>query len=150
MLFGDPSAIAIPPRMAPDRTDRLWEQSCCELFVKAADRDAYFEFNFSPSTRWAAYRFSGYRSGMEVARGVSAPEIAMRVAPGSTILTARVDLSKLPGLPGGADWPVGISAVIEDRDGGKSFWALKHPSPDKPDFHHPDCFALVLAAPLRR
>ena len=149
MLFGDPSAIAIPPRVPPERADRLWEHSCCELFVKAADRDAYFEFNFSSSTQWAAYRFSDYRSGMELARGVSAPEIALRVAPGSTILTAKVDLSRVPGLPEGADWPVGISAIIEGRDGGKSYWALKHPSRDKPDFHHPDCFAMVLAAPLR-
>ena len=39
-----------------------------------------------------------------------------------------------------------VSAVIEETDGTKSFWALRHP-PGPPDFHHPDCFALTLPAP---
>src|SRR3546814_3736372 len=30
-----------------------------------------------------------------------------------------------------------LSAVIEELDGTKSYWALAHP-PGKPDFHHPD------------
>ena len=42
-----------------------------------------------------------------------------------------------------ASWRLGLSAVIEDTSGGKSYWALAHP-PGKPDFHHADCFALEL------
>jgi hypothetical protein len=38
---------------------------------------------------------------------------------------------------------LGLSAVIEETSGRKSYWALAHP-PGKPDFHHPDCFALEL------
>jgi hypothetical protein len=34
---------------------------------------------------------------------------------------------------------LGLSALIEDSDGGKSFWALAHP-PGAPDFHHADNF----------
>jgi hypothetical protein len=41
---------------------------------------------------------------------------------------------------------LGLSAVIEEKDGTKSYWALAHP-PGKPDFHHKDCFALTLPAP---
>lgn len=41
---------------------------------------------------------------------------------------------------------IALSAVIEEKDGTKSYWALRHP-PGKPDFHHPDCFALTLEAP---
>jgi hypothetical protein len=41
---------------------------------------------------------------------------------------------------------VGLSAVIEEVDGSKSYWALRHP-PGQPDFHHRDCFALRLEAP---
>jgi len=37
-----------------------------------------------------------------------------------------------------------LSAVIEATDGSLSYWALEHPA-DKPDFHHPDSFALELA-----
>ncbi len=41
-----------------------------------------------------------------------------------------------------------LTAVIEETDGTKSYWALAHPS-GKPDFHHRDCFALQLEAPSR-
>lgn len=37
-------------------------------------------------------------------------------------------------------WLVGLSAVIEEAEGTRSYWALAHPA-DKPDFHHPDSFA---------
>ena len=36
-----------------------------------------------------------------------------------------------------------LSAVIEHLDGRISYWALRHP-PGKPDFHHPQGFALEL------
>jgi len=41
-------------------------------------------------------------------------------------------------------WRVALTAVIEETNGTKSYWALKHP-PGKPDFHHADGFALELA-----
>lgn len=43
---------------------------------------------------------------------------------------------------------IGLSAVIEDVDGNISYWAFHHP-PGKPDFHHPESFALVLPVPER-
>lgn len=42
-------------------------------------------------------------------------------------------------------WVAAITAVIEEADGTKSYWALAHPS-EKPDFHHPDGFVLDLFA----
>jgi hypothetical protein len=42
-------------------------------------------------------------------------------------------------------WQLGLSAVLEETDGTRSFWALAHPDERKPDFHHPDCFAAQLA-----
>jgi hypothetical protein len=39
-----------------------------------------------------------------------------------------------------------LSAVVEDEQGLLSYWALKHP-PGRPDFHHPDAFALELERP---
>ena len=41
---------------------------------------------------------------------------------------------------------MGLCAVIEEKDGTKSYWALAHPPGDKPDFHDPACFALELPA----
>ena len=41
-------------------------------------------------------------------------------------------------------WELGLSAVLEEKDGTKSYWALAHPEGDRPDFHDPVCFAARL------
>ena len=42
---------------------------------------------------------------------------------------------------------VGVSDLcVVETDDELSYWALAHP-PGRPDFHHPDCFALAVAAP---
>jgi hypothetical protein len=138
--------ISWPLLAAPERRDRLWEHSCFELFVAAEGRATYFEINLSPSTRWAAYRFSDYRSGMQIARSAVQPEIESRITAKTYVLFAKVSLAAMPGLPENAIWRVGLSAVIEPKTGGKSYWALAHPH-GKPDFHHKDCFALQLPPP---
>jgi hypothetical protein len=134
--------LRIPPLAALTRGDKLWQHTCFEAFVRAAQSPSYYELNFAPSMQWAAYRFSGYRRGMSVANEVSAPHIAVQPSATSYELQAALDLSS---LPSDAAWHLGLSAVIEETSGRKSYWALAHP-PGKPDFHHSDCFAYELAA----
>ena len=141
----NPASLRMPPATASERADGLWRQTCFEAFVRAAPDVAYYEFNFAPSTQWAAYRFSGYRSGMSVADGISAPRIEVLSNGGSYELWASLELDRLPDLPGDSEWRLGLSAVIEATSGGMSYWALAHP-PGKADFHHSDCFALELPA----
>ena len=43
-------------------------------------------------------------------------------------------------------WQLALSAVIEEIDGTKSYWALAH-APGPPDFHNRDCFIATLPAP---
>ena len=129
-VIGAPPSI--PAIGLPERTDGLWQRTCFELFVRPAGGEGYFEFNFSPSRQWAAYAFAGYREGMaELA--LKAPVIE-RTADGVRV---AVDLGGLPDGP----WQVGITAVIAEADGAKSFWALAHPG-EKPDFHHVGGFVL--------
>jgi hypothetical protein len=54
-----------------------------------------------------------------------------------------LELGRLADLRADARWRLGLSAVIEDMAGGKSYWALAHP-PGKADFHHADSFAREL------
>jgi hypothetical protein len=137
-----PSASLRVPAMAePARTDGLWRATCFELFAKSIGDDAYFEFNFSPSFEWAAYAFDGYRSGM---RELPSHDPEIIVSPAAPYFSLAVEA--LPALPLVA-LQIGLSAVIEETDGTKSYWALRHP-PGAPDFHHPDCFALELPAPV--
>jgi hypothetical protein len=142
-LSGDIDALRLPPAAATARRDNLWRHTCLEAFARARDGDSYVEFNFAPSTEWAAYRFGGYRKGMAPADEVGAPRVNVRSARESVVLQASVDLSKLLLLPRDAVWRLGLSAVIEEMNGRISYWALAHP-PGKPDFHHSDCFALEL------
>src|SRR4029453_14125307 len=103
-----------------------------EAFARATSGSGYLELNLSPSTAWAAYRFEDYRVGMAPAEGVGDPGIVLAPDGDGFDLSAAV---VLPGLPANAPWRVGLSAVIEERDGHTSYWALAHP-PGRPDFHH--------------
>src|SRR5215471_16921042 len=77
-VYGNIGELRLPPISAPARRPDLWQQTCFEAFVGTAAGAAYYEFNFAPSTEWAAYRFSSYRSEMRVATEVSAPRIEVQ------------------------------------------------------------------------
>ncbi len=126
--------VVMAPAKASARANNLWQHTCFELFVWPVGGAEYYEFNFSPSTQWAAYRLAGYRSGMRDLE-IAAPAIE-RLEDGVRV---SVGLSELPA----GEWRVGLSAVIEDADGTISYWALAHPQ-GKPDFHDPACFALTI------
>ena len=124
--------IAAPGRRAPG--ERLWEHSCCEIFVAAAGAQAYREYNFSPSGQWACFAFQRYREGRPVP--TPDPGIAVRRSPDRLELEAGI-----PAPPGKLH--IALCAVIEDREGVLSYWALRH-ARGKPDFHHAEAFALEL------
>jgi hypothetical protein len=145
IVTGATGGLSLPPVTAPTRSDGLWRHTCFEAFVRAGPGAAYTEFNFAPSMQWAAYRFSEYRSGMRVAGGISAPRVEVQSTARCYELQAALELDDVPGLPSDAAWRLGLSAVIEETSGRKSYWALAHP-PGKADFHHSDCFALELPA----
>ena len=137
--------LRMPPEAALTRAHELWQHTCFEAFVRASPSTAYYEFNFAPSMQWAAYRFSTYRRGMSVANDVSAPRIEVQSSGELYELQASLELDGMSSLPSEAVWRLGLSVVIEETSGRKSFWALAHP-PGKADFHHSDCFAYELPA----
>lgn len=140
VVKGATAGLRIPPPAATARTDELWKHTCFEAFIRPDAGLEYFEFNFSPSTQWAAYRFTGYREGMSPAEP-AAPEIEVRSAADRLEVNVTLDVGSLPATA----WRLGLSAIVEELGGGKSYWALAH-APGKPDFHHGDCFALQLPA----
>ena len=121
----------------PERADELWRTTCFEAFLRPLGEEAYQEWNFAPSGKWASYQFSAYRENMEPAEVGSDPYIRLEDnftwwALGATIA-----------IPADTNWELGLSAVLEEKDGTKSYWALAHPT-EKPDFHAPGCFAAHL------
>lgn len=139
-LIGITDDLLFPPASG-ERRDELWRHTCFEAFVQAEGHAGYRELNISPGGAWAAYRFNGYRQGMADAE-VGAPDVFL-TGPGNHeahwLVTWDLD------LPADAVWRVGVSAVIEERNGRISYWALRHPA-GRPDFHHADGFALELPA----
>lgn len=146
LVTGRISDLHLAPVVAAARADELWRHTCFEAFVRTSPGAAYYEFNFAPSTQWAVYRFSGYRSGMRVASEIGAPRIEVQSSAERYRLQATLELDQLAGLPRDAPWRLGLSALVEDRNGRPSYWALAHP-PGKADFHHADCFAHELSPP---
>jgi hypothetical protein len=145
-LIADANRLRIPLAAVPRWVEGLWQHTCFEAFIQTNASPDYYEFNFSPSGEWAAYSFRGYRDGGPIEDVGLSPEIVVRCDADKIELDAVVRLDRLPALRGGSLLRIGLSAVIESSDGALSYWALKHPA-DKPDFHHPDSFALEFALP---
>ena len=134
-----PARFVIPPLVQPWRADDLWQTTCFETFLRADGEEGYREWNFAPTGNWNAYDFAGYREGQSRAEVANPPYIRMEDnftwwSVGATIATAA-----------DRTWELGLSAVLEDKDGAKSYWALAHAHPARPDFHAPDCFTAKLA-----
>ncbi|MEZ5960767.1 MAG: DOMON-like domain-containing protein [Hyphomonadaceae bacterium] len=136
-VSGRIAEVRIAPPSEPLRTDELWQTTCFEAFVESVPGAGYYEFNLSPSSKWAAYHFMDYREGMALAE-LSPPAIITGAN------ATHIDVDALIYLPASDDpWQLALTAVIEETSGAKSYWALKHP-PGKPDFHHADGFVLEL------
>jgi hypothetical protein len=136
IVVGEIEALTLPGKSHPARRDELWRHTCFELFAQHSNRE-YCEFNFSPSGAWAAYRFDDYRTGMDLLE-TSPPVITMRKRPRELVVAVE-----LPD-PIAAPVHLNLAAVIEEKSGTKSYWALAHPPEGPPDFHHPACFVLEL------
>jgi hypothetical protein len=126
---GEVQHISLPAKGKPTRTDDLWRHTCFEAFVATRNSERYSELNFSPSSAWAAYSFESYRYGMQSLPVIKTPVIQVKLEPDLLAVDVTVQIRSLA-----ADSIVGLTAVIENVDGGVSHWALAH-SGAKADFH---------------
>jgi hypothetical protein len=139
VVNGQIAKIALPGRRDASRADELWQHTCFELFARSQGAHSYSEFNFSPSTQWAAYRFSAYREGMMHREVRRAPTVQLATSDERFQFDVQLDARDLPTPP----TELALTAVIEESSGIKSYWALHH-RPDKPDFHYEHGFVLSL------
>jgi predicted GIY-YIG superfamily endonuclease len=137
-LTGPIDLLNVPGPGVPERAEGLWQSLCFEAFVRPCGSPAYFEINLAPSRRWAAYRFQGRREGMAP---VDIPEPRVQVDKGQYALEVSAILQLPADLAGAA---INLAAVIEEKSGHRSYWALAHPPSGPPDFHDPACFVLEL------
>jgi hypothetical protein len=121
-----------------DRKDELWKQTCLEFFVKKMNHKNYFEFNVSPEGRWNLYRFTDYRSPIEIEEAITKTNLSFELENDWKILGIELDLNPL--FKPGDSLLFSFSAVIKQGE-TVSYWAHKH-SAEKPDFHHVNNFTL--------
>ena len=136
VITGQLEELSLPRIEAPQRADELWQHTCFEAFIQTAHSE-YYEFNFAPTAAWAAYRFESYRRGKSSA-ATPAPVIRVHSEPDRYNLQASLQLESLY-TPEQPLWHLGLSAVIEEKTGRLSYWALAHHS-DQPDFHRSESF----------
>ena len=130
--------FVIPQPAEPDRADDLWQATCFEAFLKNPETAGYREWNFAPSGQWAAYDFTSQRDGRTDADVAAA---YIRVEDNLTWWAVGATIA----VEADVRWALGLSAVLEEKDGSKSYWALAHSSANKPDFHDPVGFTAQLA-----
>src|SRR5260221_3823845 len=132
-----PSRFIIPEQVEPRRADELWKTTCFEAFLRVPGTESYREWNFAPSGEWAAYDFAAYRDDRTNA-DVATPYL--RVEDNFTWWAFGATIS----VEAKGAWEFGLSAMLEEADGTKSYWALAHPNAARPDFPDPACFAAAL------
>jgi len=141
-LVGNLSELAIPaPARVPCRKNNLWEDTCFEFFLAAKHSPHYWEFNLSPSGHWNVYRFAAYRQGMQEEPAFTSLFPAVLRQPDSLSVNLEADLGQITKADQAIE--VGISAVLEGRDGQLTYWALTHCGPQA-DFHLRDSFIVEL------
>jgi hypothetical protein len=143
-LAADVSALLVPAPAPPVRADGLWRHTCFEAFIAPAESSEYWEYNLSPSGAWAAYHFTACRTGMTPLQQGAAPAIAVEAGASQFTLAATLDLGWLAQSRGFAGLRLGLTAVIEERAHGLSYWAIQHVA-EKPDFHRAESFVVALA-----
>ena len=69
------------------------------------------------------------------------PVVRVAVTKNELRVTAGIELGGLADAPW--PWRIGLTAVVEDRTGGRAYYALAHPRA-KPDFHDAAAFTVLL------
>jgi len=143
-LQGNLPELAIPaPEKSPERKDRLWEETCLELFLGEEGSDRYWEFHLSPAGHWNVYRFTSYRKEMREEQDFTSLPFRVRKEPEAFRFSLDVGIGKI--IPPDRTIEVGVGAIIKTVAGKTTHWALIHPGP-RPDFHRRDGFTLNIPA----
>jgi hypothetical protein len=149
ILQGDLSGLHLTSAKGiKNRCDRLWEHTCFEAFLALENHKNYWELNLSPEGNWNFYSFTDYRQGQAQEIAVqSLDTFRTEITPHCFRLETRLNLASLRNFE---NWSlsslplsVGLTAVLENKDQGLSYWAIRHLG-DQPNFHLRESFSLVL------
>lgn len=135
-ITGELSWISLPKfRQEGERKNRLWESTCFELFLGIEGKDEYLEFNVAPNGDWNIYHFDGIRIGMK--EDAQAKLTLFPPLQEGKRYQQKIEIDLENSSFAEASLTMGITAITH-FDEQFEFWALLHPDPERPDFHHPE------------
>lgn len=152
-LVADPDYLwLLAQRIRPARPDPdgnlgefregLWQHDVAELFIAAADRKGYLEFNLSPRGAWWFARFSARR--VRVA-GHPLPEVRTAAFPhanGGWAAALGIPLDYLKQhVAWGTDSTINVTLILNSPD--QQFLSVTDLGAGDPDFHRPQHFAAI-------
>jgi hypothetical protein len=140
-IRGDVGSIHLPAFSSPARKDDLWRATCFEFFVALPSCPEYWEFNMSPSSEWNVYHMDAYRQ-VNMQEETRICQLPFTFQKGNEIsLDISIDLNLI--LQADPRVQLGITAIIQTKDGSETYWALSHPG-TKADFHLRESFILEM------
>jgi len=145
-LDGPLGGLHLPePLATPTFREKLWEDTCFEVFLGIPGQEMYWEWNFSPSGDWALFEFTEPRRRAALPPMPQTPDVSVRSYGPALTLEAAVDVNFSPTLAWALQTrsPIeaSMTAVLKHERGTYSYWALKHAG-EKPDFHRRESFIL--------
>jgi hypothetical protein len=121
-----------------ERKHALWEHTCLEAFFSTDQEKltSYAEINCAANGHWAFYTLSSYRQDLSEYHAGSVHLLTREETPQGVRFVIAVK-----GLPWSASTGlfVGITAVIEFKNGDISYWAISHAEKEA-DFHSKKSF----------
>jgi len=135
-ILGNLSNYHFPKKTIQQRADKLWLDTCFELFIASANSNSYLEINISPSTKWNIYHFTSYKEGMKKSDIISIPTIKIDryheyvLSFESIISEDCFDQGLL----------INLCVILLDRKGVRHFYSINRRE-ESPDFHDRDYFA---------
>ena len=134
-----------PEQHEPMQQDYLWESTCFEAFIKAANRTDYFELNLAPSLAWNLYHFDHYRSPKQMPpRRLPAAKLSAFSIEGHS-LRVSLDLGLLNLTH--QEIHLGLTAVIKTPS-ARHYLAIHHPAAQA-DFHDARGWTITLLPDAR-
>ena len=142
-VSGEVDHILFPSVSAsPSRKDDLWKATCFEFFIAVRNKPEYWEFNMSPSGDWNVYVMDAYRQvNMRDATEFSELPFDFKVTNERISIKTSVNINSI--TQSEMDLDIGVTAIIQTKDGHESYWALSHPG-QHADFHQRESFIISL------
>jgi len=130
-IIGKITNYNFPIQTKQQRADKLWLDTCFELFIANKEKQEYWELNISPSTEWNSYYFTKYKKGMKESNMFLTPQIKTSNSKTKykfsfeTIIQKEIPSDKLE---------INISAILLDKNKKRSFYSINKRY-GSPDFH---------------